>query len=178
MTISVLAAVMGCAESRAKQFIESTVEAMRVADISTPLRQAHFLSQVGHECGGLRYMEELATGQAYEGRADLGNTQPGDGPRFKGRGLIQLTGRRNYGQFLEWCKAMKMDPPDFLLDPVQVARLPWSTLAAAFYWSDRKLNRLADRDDIEALTRAINGGLNGIDDRRRRLAIAKKKLLK
>lgn len=72
---------------------------MAERDIATPLRQAHFLAQVGHESGELRYNEELASGAAYEGRTDLGNTQRGDGPRFKGRGLIQLTGRANYARY-------------------------------------------------------------------------------
>lgn len=169
---------MGCAQVRAVKFVDATAEAMKIADISTPLRQAHFLAQVGHECGGLKYMEEFASGQAYEGRADLGNTQPGDGQRFKGRGLIQLTGRRNYAAFHRWCKERKLSPPDFTHHDhaAEVAKLPWAVLSAAFYWSQRGLNALADRDDIEAVTKAVNGGTNGIADRKRRLGIAKQYL--
>lgn len=162
---------MGCPPARAEKFAAAIVDAMKRAEINTPLRQAHFLAQVGHECGGLRYMEEIADGKAYEGRRDLGNTSPGDGPRYKGRGLIQLTGRKNYAAFTKWCGV------DVLTDPDAVAQLPLAADAAAFYWQRNNLNRIADADDIEKLTRAINGGLNGIDDRRRRFAICKKLLM-
>jgi putative chitinase len=129
-------------------------------DISTRLRIAHFLGQTCHESAGFRATEEFASGEAYEGRKDLGNTQEGDGPRFKGRGLLQLTGRANYR---EYGKALKLDLEK---NPVIAAQPAISLLIACEYWKRRKINADCDRDDIEAVTRKINGGLNGIADRR------------
>lgn len=138
--------------------------------IDTPLRQAHFLAQVGHESGELRFMEEIASGQAYEGRRDLGNTQPGDGQRFKGRGLIQLTGRANYS---EYGRALGREA-ELLATPSQVATDPvLCTDVAGWFWAKRGLNAHADRDDLTTVTQRINGGLNGLDDRRRLLQRAK-----
>lgn len=145
--------------------------AMRAANCITPLRAAHFLAQVGHESGGLRYMEEIASGAAYEGRADLGNTRPGDGRRFKGRGPIQLTGRANYRAFTRWARSSGHSTHDFEANPHLLSRPEWGFLAASYYWTVARprLNAQADRDDLEAVTRSINGGLNGLDDRRQRL---------
>jgi putative chitinase len=86
-------------ESSIGKYANALSAKMNERGITTPLRQAHFLAQVGHETGELRYIEEIASGAAYEGRRDLGNTEPGDGVRFKGRGLIQLTGRANYAKY-------------------------------------------------------------------------------
>jgi putative chitinase len=138
--------------------------------INTPLRQAHFLGQCAHECDRFCTLEEYASGRAYEGRADLGNSQPGDGVRFKGRGLIQTTGRANYKR-----AATRLDLP--LLDKPELLATAGPALeAACLYWQDRGLNRLADRDDILAVTRAINGGTNGLNDRRVLTARAKRVL--
>jgi putative chitinase len=132
-------------------------------NINTPLRQAHFLAQVCHESGQLRYTEELASGDAYEGRVrGLGNTQPGDGRRFKGRGLIQLTGRANYQAF---GRAVNRD---FLTDPNQrlLATDPdLATQVACWFWSEHNLNGPADANNIRDITTTINGGLNGFADR-------------
>jgi putative chitinase len=142
--------------------------AMEGAGITTPLRQAHFLAQIGHECGDLRWLEEFGDGTAYEGRRDLGNTEPGDGRRFKGRGLIQVTGRANYKAFGTAIGR------DLLAEPGQVSADPeLAVRSATWYWSRRALNKLADQDMFESITRAINGGTNGIEDRRKRLAVAK-----
>lgn len=138
--------------------------------IDTTLRKAHFLAQVAHESREGRYMEEIASGAAYEGRADLGNTQPGDGRRFKGRGLIQLTGRFNYIAY----SLARYGDDRAVRNPEMVARLPDAALAAGWYWRVRGINALADRDDLEAVTRRVNGGLNGLEDRRRCLARAKR----
>jgi putative chitinase len=150
------------------RFFPAILAGMAAASIDTPLRQAHFLAQVGHESGELRYTEELASGSAYEGRADLGNTQPGDGPRYKGRGLIQLTGRGNYAGF---CKAVNVD---LLSDPKRLATDPQLAVqAATWFWTKHNLNALADGDDTVALTKKINGGTNGLAERGVRLARAK-----
>lgn len=136
--------------------------------IDTELRKRHFLAQVAHESAAGRYMEELASGRAYEGRADLGNTQPGDGVRFKGRGLIQLTGRANYRAYSQ---ALYADDRA-VRDPAMVAQLPDAALAAGWFWQAKGLNRLADRDDLVQVTRRINGGTNGLADRARYLDLA------
>lgn len=149
-------------------FFAPMLAAMQSAQINTPLRQAHFLAQVGHESAELRYTEELASGAAYEGRKDLGNTQKGDGIRFKGRGLIQLTGRTNYIAF------GKSVSQDLLAHPEVVstdARL--AVDVATWFWTQHDLNPLADADDIVTITHRINGGENGLADRKEKLARAK-----
>lgn len=160
--------------TRIASFHDAILATMDRHQINTPLRIAHFLAQIGHESGCLRYTEEIADGSAYEGRADLGNTQPGDGPRFKGRGLIQLTGRANYRAYGKACGH------DFenRTDPALVATDPNLAVdVAGWFWTSRNLNQLADRDDLEAVTRRVNGGLNGLDDRAAYLARAKWLLL-
>lgn len=136
--------------------------------IDTPRRKSHFLGQVAHESAVGRYMEEIASGRAYEGRADLGNTQPGDGVRFKGRGLIQLTGRANYATYSQDIYG----DDRAVRDPAMVARLPDAALAAGWFWRKFGLNALADTDNVRAVTRRINGGYNGLDDREKHTARA------
>ena len=121
------------------------------------LRIAHFLGQTCVESAGFRTTEEFADGTAYEGRKDLGNTEPGDGPRFKGRGLIQLTGRSNYRAM---GKTLKLDLEN---NPAQAAEPALSLVIACEYWKSRKINDAADQDDVMRVTRLINGGLNGLD---------------
>lgn len=135
---------------------------MQERSITTPLRRAHFLAQLGHESGSFRYTEEIASGEAYEGRKDLGNTEKGDGVRFKGRGLIQLTGRANYAAFGD---AIDQD----LTNDGQWTRVATdpqlAVEAATWFWERNGLNELADADDVKKVTRRINGGLNGLADR-------------
>ena len=138
--------------------------------IDSTLRQAHFLAQVAHESREGFYMEEIASGAAYEGRRGLGNTEPGDGRRFKGRGLIQLTGRANYSAYSQ----DRYGDDRAVRNPEMVARLPDAAMAAGWYWRSRNLNARADRDDLEAVTRGGHGGLNGLADRRRCLQLAKR----
>lgn len=128
-------------------------------------RPSHFLAQNAHESDGFKTTVEYASGQAYEGRRDLGNTQPGDGRRYKGRGLIQCTGRHNYGRFTVWMKKHDPDAPDFVERPELLAEFPWAALSALWYWAENGLNALADRDDHLAVTYRINGGYNGLADR-------------
>lgn len=129
-------------------------------DMANPVRSAAFIAQVAHESGSLRYKEEIASGSAYEGRKDLGNTRPGDGKRFKGRGLIQLTGRANYRA----CGlALNLDLEN---NPELVVQDPYTNAAVAgWYWQSRNINAAADREDFQRVTRLINGGLNGYGDR-------------
>lgn len=135
--------------------------------LDTGLRLAHFMGQCAHESGGFRYMEEIASGAAYEGRADLGNTQPGDGKRYKGRGPIQLTGRANYRAFGREVGI------DFEAHPEMVAFPSVGLMAAVRYWNSRGLNAFADADDLLAITKRINGGTNGLEDRKVQTAKAK-----
>lgn len=150
---------------------EPLLAAMQAAFIDRPLRAAHFLAQIGHESLDFRYAEEIASGSAYEGRVDLGNVQPGDGPRFKGRGLIQLTGRANYAAY------GRDIGRDLIADPGAVAEDPLlATGVAAWFWTRHGLNALADQNDLVRITRRINGGLRGIEDRAERLIVAKRAL--
>lgn len=128
-------------------------------DIRTKLRFAHFIAQIIHESGSFRYVREIATGKAYEGRLDLGNTEPGDGVRFKGRGLIQITGKTNYTQVSEALGVDFVSNPELLEEP------RYAVQSACWWWHNRNLNTYADRDDIRKITRIINGGYNGLDDR-------------
>lgn len=135
--------------------------------ITTRLRFCHFMAQLAHESGNFRYMEEIASGAAYEGRKDIGNVLKGDGVRFKGRGPIQLTGRasyRKYGQELGI---------DLENNPEIVAIPSFGLLVACKYWQKNNLNVFADHDDVLTITRRINGGLNGIEDRKNKLSIIK-----
>lgn len=133
--------------------------ALAEGGIDTPRRIAAFMAQLAHESGQFRWMEELADGSAYEGRADLGNTQPGDGRRFKGRGPIQITGRANYRA----CGAAL--GLDLVHHPELLAMPEHGTRSAVWFWNSRNLSLLADQDWFRLITRIINGGFNGLEDR-------------
>lgn len=148
--------------------------------INTPLRQAHWLAQIAHESGRFRYTRELwgptAQQLRYEPPSDLakrlGNTEPGDGKKFMGRGFIQVTGRANYAQ----ASLAIFGTAILLTKPEALEQNP--AISAGWYWASRKINQHADRDDLLAVTKAINGGTNGLDDRRACLAIAKREIAK
>lgn len=146
---------------------------MRQFEITTPLRIAHFLAQIGHESDGFHTTEEYASGTAYEGREDLGNVKPGDGIRYKGRGEIQVTGRANHRKFTMWMRGINPSCPDFEAEPELLEEFPWAVWSAVWYWSTRRLNVVADRDDLLSITRSINGGTNGLADRAEKLGRAK-----
>lgn len=161
LTIDQLRKCIPYAGPRAAQFHPHLVAAMAEYGINTPLQQAAFLAQIAHESGSLRYVREIASGEAYEGRKDLGNTQPGDGKRYKGRGLIQVTGRANYRQCSQalFSDDRLLDTPSLLEEPAEACR------SAAWFWHSRNLNALADTGAFRAITRVINGGYNGYADR-------------
>jgi putative chitinase len=129
--------------------------------LTTPRRLAAFMAQAGHETDNFRTLREYASGAAYEGRRDLGNTQPGDGRRFRGRGIFQTTGRYNYTK-----KSRQMFGDLRLVNNPEILEQPeWAVLSALHFWRDKKLNELADRNAITQMTRVINGGTNGLQDR-------------
>lgn len=148
------------------KFIDPLNAAMNEFEINTKVRQAAFIAQVGHESGQLRYVKELASGTAYEGRADLGNTMPGDGIKFKGRGLIQITGRTNYTALMMALDIDCIEHPEVVEEPVNACR------SAAWFWKTHSLNELADTSDFIKITRRINGGINGLEDRQQLYAKA------
>lgn len=140
---------------------------MPLFEINTQARAAAFLAQIGHESGQLFYNEEIASGKAYEGRLDLGNTEKGDGMKFKGRGLIQITGRANYQKLTNEMRGLPLgvdfvDQPDLLKEP------EYAVKSACWWWHNCRLNELADSDseaNFKRITRIINGGYNGYTDR-------------
>lgn len=141
-------------------------------EINNGIRVSHFMAQTAHESDNFKTMEEYASGDAYEGRTSLGNTQPGDGRRYKGRGIIQLTGRTNYRIYGQALGLDLENNPDLAKIPENAVRI------ALEFWKRQtrggvSMNQLADRDDVVTITKRINGGTNGLDDRQRKLAIAK-----
>lgn len=140
--------------------------------ITGKLRVCHFLAQVAHESGELRYSQEIASGKAYDtGKlaVALGNTPEadGDGQKYKGRGLIQLTGTTNYRKFNEYLKKNFVDADDVLKNPEKVATPKYAVMSACWFFATFGCLALADKDDIRAVTKRINGGYNGFDQRQR-----------
>ncbi len=153
------------------RYYDLIVDTMPDYEINTPLRIAHFLAQVGVECGDLRWMQELDSGEYLNGNDDLGNTEPGDGPRFKGRGLLQFTGRLNYTAYGDYCDR------DFLTGTTSALIATDANLAvdsACWYWTTLKnVNPLADADNVHAVTHKVNGGYNDLEERTAHLRRAK-----
>lgn len=150
---------LGILDSFAKPYVHWLNVYCAKYDIDTPLRLSAFLAQICHESGRFRYVEELASGKDYEGRKDLGNVIKGDGIRFKGRGLIQITGRANY---TELSKDLGID---FVSEPVLLKEPEYAVMSACWFWNKRGLNKLADEERFRDITKKINGGYNGLEDR-------------
>lgn len=141
--------------------------AVPLAHLNTPNRFSYFLAQCAHESGGFQFTRERGSAKylrRYEGRKDLGNVEPGDGVRFRGRGIIQITGRSNYAQCQEWTKLPVLEHPEILEEPAPAVR------AACWYWVTRNLNPICDAQNFTLLTRRINGGTNGLRNRQAWLA--------
>jgi putative chitinase len=181
LSLAQLKQIMPSAGRRAEQFVGPINEAALMNGISVNrLRLAAFLSQIGHESAQLLYVKELG-GDKYLSKYDtgslakrLGNTPEadGDGQLYAGRGLIQVTGRANY---LE-CSHFLFGDDRLLRTPQLLEQPEWAVKSAAWYWTSRKINAIADTGNIEAVTRKVNGGLNGIEDRKALYARALKVL--
>lgn len=169
ITPELLRQIMPQAGARADVFAPH-LETARVKWIGDdPLVVAHWLAQLAHESGQLRYTREIASGAAYEGRRDLGNTEPGDGVRFRGRGLIQLTGRANYSRYQDATGNLVVSMPEMLERPDLAADV------SGWFWSDRKISSLVPTPDpVLAITRRINGGTNHLTERRQFFAAAQR----
>lgn len=163
ITTQQLLQILPNSRAKAAAFVSFINAAMRSRNIVGTKRSSAFIAQIGHESGQLLYVREIwgptATQRRYEGREDLGNTVAGDGSKYRGRGLIQITGRANYAK----CgKALGLD---LINHPELLEQPQWACESAAWFWESNGLNELADRDQFNTITRRINGGLNGLADR-------------
>jgi putative chitinase len=169
-----LVTISGMPMSRAAMYIDGLNQTLEEYNITNPVVICMFLGQMLHESAAFRYMTELASGTAYEGRKDLGNTVPGDGPRYKGRSIVMVTGRANYGQISQALGVDFVSQPDLLSTP------PYCILAGGWFWNSRNLSSVASagtEDAFRLVTKKINGGYNGYDDRKQYWDKAKKVLI-
>ncbi|MCL2734232.1 MAG: peptidoglycan-binding protein [Actinomycetia bacterium] len=166
-TDTLIAAMPGLGRARANECLGPMEAAMREFGITNLMRIRMALAQFGHESASLRYFEEIASGAAYEGRRDLGNTQKGDGVRYKGRGPIQITGRYNYTQAGTALNLALVSQPSLAAQPRHAFRV------SSWWWREHGLNGISDTGDILAATRRINGGTRGLADRTARYNKAK-----
>lgn len=156
------------ARATLERFVDPLNATFEEFDISTPMRVAAFLAQAAHECMGFQAMREFASGQAYAGRQDLGNdtegVDTGDGVRYKGRGIFQLTGEANYARA---GTELFLDADWFRMNPTLAEQPEYACRIAGWYWQRNGLNELADQGEFVRITKRINGGTNGIEDRER-----------
>lgn len=190
MTADQLAACAGARIDRAAKALDGLEWAMRLYDINTPERQAMFLANVGHETGGLKWLGEIwgptPAQLRYEGRADLGNTQPGDGRRFAGNGYLQTTGRFNHAILRDRLRKRfpETEIPDFEASPEKLREPKWAALSAADYVGMKNCNQFADSSDFDGYCDTVNrgrktpaiGDSNGWADRKHLYTIAIKAL--
>lgn len=169
-----LQSLYGIKPDLARRWAVPLAGALKFADCTTHWRRAAFLAQIGHESGRLKFTREIWGPTAQQKRYDpvttlagrLGNTEPGDGKRYMGRGLIQTTGRANYAMTtVKLREVLGPDVPDFEQNPRLLERDDWAALSAALFWRVKRLNRWADSGDFAELTRRINGGFHGLADR-------------
>ncbi len=179
MNSELIAICTGARPDRAERCAPALIEAMRLYQIDTPARQAMFLANIGHETGGLHYLTELwgptDAQRRYEGRKDLGNTQPGDGAKFKGHGMLQVTGRYNHAKARDRLRVKfpDMGVPDFEEFPELLADPKWASLSAGDYIERTNCQRYADIGDFDGYCDTINrgrktaadGDSNGWEDR-------------
>lgn len=163
LRIEQLNQIMPLAGSKATRFLNPLNTAAAEFHIDTPRRMAGFLAQLAHESGQLRYVREIwgptAAQGRYEGRKDLGNVFPGDGKRYMGRGLIQVTGRANYAACGKALGVDLLSNPEHLEFPELACR------SAAWFWHTKDLNQLADVGMWERICKRVNGGYNGMAER-------------
>ena len=162
VTLHQLAEIWECAEYliEAEEIVELN-KCLERFDITTPNRIRHFLSQTAHESGGGKWKKELSDGKYLEGREDLGNFNEGDGPRYKGAGYIQLTGRYNYQKFSDFIK----DPE--VMNGYEYVAQNYPFTSAGYWWQSNNMNELCDTNPtVEQVTRRVNGGYNGLEDRK------------
>ena len=158
ITIDQLAAIMSCKQSKAGLWHSHIVKGMDIFDIHTPLRIAAYLAQIGHESAGLTYVREIWNPQKcpwqlrYEGRVVLGNTQPGDGMKFLGRGLIQITGRAN-----NRACGLALNLP-LETNPALLEEYANAAMSAAWFWATAGCNKYADVGDIDGVSDVVNIG--------------------
>ena len=138
---------------------------VRVADMTSLNQRRHLIAQTCHETGRYRWMKELADGSAYEGRSDLGNTRPGDGKLYKGGGVIQLTGRYNYQRFSDWLERNGMRDENVMKFGADYVADNYPFLSAICWIEENKWDEACKTEDVYQVTRILNGGYNGLEDR-------------
>lgn len=176
ITAALLSDALSIKFSKAKAWEPHLQLAARIAQVDQDEhRLACFIAQVGHESGRLTYTREIwgPTPQQlkYEPGTklarELGNVHPGDGSRYRGRGLIQTTGRLNYAATTDHLRELfgHEEVPDFVLSPELLETKLWASLSASVFWLRKNLNHYADKRDFVTLTKRVNGGLNGLAER-------------